>query len=106
MTHFGRLVGIGALAVMLMAARKTDRLKTITIDGLMFQPADITVSVGDTVVWVNKDPFPHNILSKDGAFHSKNLDPRQSFRFRATKPGTYPYVCTLHPTMAAVIHVK
>lgn len=105
MTQFTRLLAIGALAVSLTAARKA-QVKTITIDGVKFQPADITVSVGDTVVWVNKDPFPHNVTSKDGVFHSRTLDPDQSFRFHATKAGTFPYVCTLHPTMSAVIHVK
>src|SRR5262249_25007603 len=105
MTQSGRFVAIGALAVLLTAARKPE-VKTIAIDGVKFQPADVTVSVGDTVVWINKDPFPHNVTSKDGVFHSRNLDPSQSFRFHAAKPGTFPYVCTLHPTMAAVIHVK
>ena len=105
MAHLGRLLAIGALALTLTAARKP-QIKTIAIDGLTFQPADVTVSVGDTVVWVNKDPFPHNVTSKDGAFHSKSLDPKQAFRFHATKAGTFPYVCTLHPTMAAVIHVN
>ncbi len=105
MAQFGRFPAIGVLAVMLTAAR-TPEVKTVSIDGVKFQPADVTLSVGDTVVWVNKDPFPHNVTSKDGVFRSKNLDPAQSFRFRATKPGTYSYVCTLHPTMTAVIHVK
>jgi len=105
MTQFGRFFAIGALAVMLTAARKP-QVRTIAIDGVKFQPADVTVSVGDTVEWVNKDPFPHNITAADRAFHSRDLDPNQSFRFHATKPGTFPYVCTLHPTMSAVIHVK
>lgn len=105
MTQFTRFLTIGALAVLLTAARKP-QVKTIAIDGVKFQPAEITVSVGDTVVWLNKDPFPHNVTSKDGVFHSRTLDPDQSFRFHATKAGTFPYVCTLHPTMSAVIHVK
>jgi plastocyanin len=83
-----------------------DHVTTVVMDGTQFQPGDVTVAAGDTIVWVNKDPFPHNVTSKDGGFRSKDLDPDQSFRFRATKPGTYRYVCTLHPTMAAVIHVK
>ena len=105
MRQFARFLAIGALAMMLTAARKP-QVKTVPIDGVKFQPADITVSVGDTVAWVNKDPFPHNVTSKDGVFHSRSLDPNQSFRFHATKPGTFPYVCTLHPTMSGVIHVR
>ena len=105
MAQFGRFLAIGVLAVMLTAARKA-QVKTVSIDGVKFQPADVTLNVGDTVEWINKDPFPHNVTSKDGAFHSRNLDPKQTFRFRATRRGTFPYVCTLHPTMAAVIHVN
>ena len=88
------------------AAASVDHLMTIAMDGTQFQPGDVTVAVGDTVVWTNKDPFPHNVTSKAGGFRSKDLDPDQSFRFTAKKPGTYAYECTLHPTMAAVIHVK
>src|SRR3982751_5660553 len=88
------------------SAAPADHVMTIAMDGTAFQPGDVTVAVGDTIVWVNKDPFPHNVTSKEGGFRSKDLDPDQSFRFTAKKPGTYPYVCTLHPTMAAVIHVK
>src|SRR6185312_3353306 len=32
---------------------------TVTIDGMQFQPAALTVKAGDSVVWVNNDPFPH-----------------------------------------------
>src|SRR3954462_6482614 len=88
------------------AAPPADHKLTIAMDGTAFQLGDVTVAVGDTITWVNKDPFPHNVTSKDGGFRSKDLDPDQSFRFTAKKPGTYHYVCTLHPTMAAVIHVK
>ena len=105
MTQLGRFLAIGVLAVLLAAAR-TPQVKTVAIDGVKFQPADVTLNVGDTIEWLNKDPFPHNVTSKDGVFRSRNLEPTQSFRFRATKPGTFAYVCTLHPTMAAVIHVK
>jgi plastocyanin len=88
------------------AAPPADHKLTIAVDGTAFQLGDVTVAVGDTITWVNKDPFPHNVTSKDGGFRSKDLDPDESFRFTAKKPGTYHYVCTLHPTMAAVIHVK
>jgi plastocyanin len=105
MTQFGRFLAVGVLAAILTAARKP-RLTTVFIDAVKFQPADVTLNVGDTVEWINKDPFPHNVTSQDGVFHSRNLEPTQSFRFRAMTPGTFSYVCTLHPTMAAVIHVK
>lgn len=106
MRPFGQLLGIAALAVTLTAASKPTHTTTVAIDAVRFQPADVTVSVGDTVVWTNKDPFPHNVTSKHGAFHSASLAPGRSFRFHATTAGTFPYTCTLHPTMRGEIHVK
>src|SRR6478672_2898527 len=100
------LAAVLAAATGLSAASAGGHVTEIAIDGTRFQPRDVTVAVGDTVVWTNKDPFPHNVSSQAGGFQSKNLNPDQSFRFRATKRGTFSYVCTLHPTMAAVIHVK
>src|SRR5262249_56334861 len=39
---------------------------TVTIDATAFMPADLTVNVGDTVVWVNKDPYAHTATAKNG----------------------------------------
>ena len=78
----------------------------VTMEAVAFQPADVTLHVGDTVVWTNKDPFPHTVKAKDGAFASTDVPPDKAFTFRATKKGDYPYVCTLHPTMSGVLHVR
>jgi plastocyanin len=83
-----------------------DASKTIAIDGTRFEPDDITVSLGDTVAWVNKDPFPHNVSSTVGGFHSSDLPPDREWRFQPTKRGTFEYVCTLHSGMKAVLRVQ
>ena len=80
--------------------------RTVAIDGVAFQPADLTVNAGDAVVWTNKDPFPHTVTATGGAFDSKPLPAGQTWKYRAQKKGDYAYVCTLHPTMTGVIHVK
>lgn len=79
---------------------------TVAIDGATFAPPKLTVTAGDTVVWVNKDPYPHTATSKEGGFDSKELGEGKSFRFVAKKKGDFPYVCTLHPTMKGTITVK
>ena len=79
---------------------------TVTIEGTSFQPEQLTISPGDTVVWVNKDPFPHTATSTTGAFDSGNIAPGKSWKFRATKKGELAYVCTLHPTMKARLTVE
>jgi plastocyanin len=79
---------------------------TVAIDGVTFMPATLTVTVGDTVVWVNKDPFPHTVTSSAGAFDSRTMAPGQSWRYTPTKVGVFPYFCTLHPTMHATLTVE
>lgn len=80
---------------------------TIVMDGTAFSPDTLTVKRGDTVVWVNKDPFPHTVTAVDGAFDSKSIDAGKSWKYIAKKPGEYRYICTFHqPTMKAVLKVE
>ena len=67
---------------------------TVIIDGTRFEPATIAVKAGDTVVWVNKDPFPHTVTSQAGGFDSKEIRAGKSWQFKTTKAGVFPYVCT------------
>src|SRR5919201_1794207 len=101
-----------ACAILLMSGGAATAPRTVdppvrvavTMEAVAFQPADLTVSVGDTIVWTNHDPFPHTVKAKSGAFESKQVDPGKAFAFRALKKGDYPYVCTLHPTMSGTVH--
>jgi len=77
---------------------------TVTIEGTQFAPASLTVNRGDTVVWVNKDPFPHTATAK-GVFDSKIIAAGKSWRYKATRAGEFQYVCTLHPTMKGTLAV-
>jgi plastocyanin len=79
---------------------------TVTIDGTRFDPETLTVSVGDSIVWINKDPFPHTVTSSTGVFDSDQIAPDKSWKFKAAKKGDYPYICNLHPTMKASLRVQ
>jgi len=79
---------------------------TVTIDGTAFSPADLTVNAGDTVVWVNKDPYPHTATSKIGKFDSDDIVPNRSWKYVAKKKGDFPYICSIHPSMKGTLHVK
>jgi plastocyanin len=78
---------------------------TITLEAVAFKPEDLTLKPGDTVVWVNKDPFPHTATAT-GVFDSKDIAAEKSWSFTATKTGEFPYTCTYHPTMKGVLRVK
>ena len=78
----------------------------VKIDNFTFGPQTITVPAGTTVTWTNKDDIPHTSVSTEGVFKSKVLDTDEKFSYTFTKPGTYPYYCTIHPKMTGQIVVK
>jgi len=77
----------------------------VKIDNFSFSPATITVEVGTTVRWTNRDDIPHTVVSDDWIFKSKPLDTDEQFTYTFTKPGTYGYFCSIHPKMTAKIVV-
>jgi plastocyanin len=78
---------------------------TIVIESMRFEPADLTIHPGDTIVWMNKDLFAHTATA-EGAFDSRQIDPGGSWRVTLRTPGDVPYICALHPTMKAFVRVR
>ena len=78
----------------------------VKIDNFVFGPETITIPVGATVTWTNKDDIPHTSVSTDGVFKSKVLDTDEKFSYTFTKAGTYPYYCTIHPKMTGKVVVQ
>jgi plastocyanin len=78
----------------------------VKVDNFSFGPAILTVAVGTTVTWTNRDDIPHTIVSTDKIFKSKVLDTDEKFSFTFAKPGTYPYFCSIHPKMTGSVVVQ
>lgn len=78
----------------------------VKIDNFVFGPQTITVPVGTTVTWVNKDDIPHTVVSTDGVFKSKVRDTDEKFSYTFDKPGTYSYYCSVHPKMTGKVVVQ
>lgn len=77
---------------------------TVVEKGFAFSPASLDVKVGDTVTFTNEDSAPHNV-SIDG----KSLGSQAqgaSVTWTAAAAGTFPYSCTIHPSMTGQIVVK
>jgi plastocyanin len=79
---------------------------TIVMKNTTFDPATITVKVGDTVTWENQDAVGHNVVANDGSFKSPTFGQGGTFAFTFTKAGTYPYVCSIHPGMSGTVVVQ
>ena len=79
---------------------------SVSMKNLAFNPKDITIKVGTTVVWTNNDSVDHNVTSATGLFNSGNLAPGDTFKFTFDQAGTYPYSCTIHvPDMVGTVTV-
>ncbi len=65
----------------------------------------LTVPVGTTVVWTNKDSAAHTVTASDGSFDSGSLDQGATFSFTFSKAGTFNYTCQFHPNMKGTITV-
>jgi amicyanin len=87
------------------AASATTEVK---IDNFSFGPGTITVAVGTTVTWTNRDDIPHTVVSTNDpkAFKSKVMDTDEKFSYTFAKPGTYPYFCSVHPKMTGKVVVQ
>jgi plastocyanin len=81
-------------------------LAAVSIDNFKFGPATLTLPVGSTVTWTNKDDVPHNVISNDKLFASPVLDTDEKFSYTFNKPGTFGYYCSIHPKMTAKVIVK
>ncbi|MBV8783791.1 MAG: cupredoxin family copper-binding protein [Gammaproteobacteria bacterium] len=78
----------------------------VHISHFMFTPPSVTLRAGSTLRWINDDEEPHTVVSVDGLFRSAAVDGGESFEFRFEKPGTYRYICTVHPQMSGEVIVQ
>ena len=88
------------------AQEKAASTAEVKIDNFVFGPATITVPVGTTVTWINRDDIPHTVVSTEKAFKSKVLDTDEKFSYTFTKAGEYPYFCSIHPKMTGKVVVQ
>jgi plastocyanin len=88
------------------AQKQAPQTHTVVIHNFAFQPPELTVNVGDTIVWSNTDIVSHTVTAADGSFDSDEIKPGKSWKFVATKAGTFAYACSPHPNMHGTLTVK
>lgn len=80
---------------------------TIVIKDFSYTPASLTVAPGTKITVVNQDQAPHTVTANDKSFDSSTIEGGRRGEFTApTKPGTYPYICTIHQYMTGTLIVK
>jgi plastocyanin len=79
---------------------------TVEITRFTFQPKEITVAPGTTIVWTNHDETPHTVTSADKVLASKAMDTDDIYQHTFNDEGDVAYFCTVHPFMTGIVHVR
>ena len=81
------------------------KVHTVEIKQMKFQPAELVVQKGDTVVWINNDIVPHDVTEESSkAWTSSLLPVGQSWRLVVTKSSDY--YCNIHVVMKGRLVVQ
>ncbi|MGH9909980.1 MAG: cupredoxin domain-containing protein [Nitrososphaerales archaeon] len=84
--------------------------KRASVEGFKaYDPAEITVTKGITIVWTNDDNFVHSVTSdSSGLFDSGTIKSKEKYSLNTNKleKGEYGYFCTFHPFMQAKFVVE
>ncbi len=71
-----------------------------------FQPQSATVAPGSAVTWINTTDVPHNVVFTDASVKSSDLfEKGKPFTTTLAHPGSYPYICSVHPDMRGTVVV-
>ena len=105
----GRPAGGVAIVLLLALAAQTPALAathTVTIVGMVFEPATLQAAAGDRIVWLNRDLVPHTASAVDRSFDSGRIEPGQRWSLVLTTAGVVDYGCAYHPTMQGRLEVR
>ncbi len=83
-----------------------DLAVTIEISGFRYQLPNLSVPVGATVTWVNRDTAPHDSEARDKTWRTSLLQRDEESVITFDEPGTWEYYCTIHPFMTATLTVR
>jgi plastocyanin len=76
----------------------------ITMENLVFSPANVSAKVGDTISWVNKDVFVHSATARNGDW-DVTIPAKKTVPLVLSKSGQIEYYCRFHPNMKAIISI-
>jgi plastocyanin len=94
------------LAAALVAGTALAADHAVAISGFSFSPANLTVTVGDTVTWTNSDAQAHTATADDASFDTGAISNGASGTVTFATAGTFPYHCSIHTTMTGTVTVE
>ncbi len=97
---------VGTLMVVGCPAGGEPDPNEVFMRSIAFDPAEITIGVGESVTWTNMDLLPHTATSGDpgdgdrgSVFRSALLGQGQTFTHSFNEAGEFVYYCEVHPVM-------
>ena len=85
---------------------ESNDIVSVGMKDIKFVPEQISVDVGQKIVWTNNEDVPHNVTAEEGAdFASDTMQKDDTFEYSPKKAGTIAYVCTIHPGQNGTITV-
>ena len=85
----------GLLLFVALASTAAAATTAVNIQGFAFVPPSVTINVGDTVTWTNKDAAAHSVVA-NGVGQTPVLTQNQSGGLAFNAAGTFPYICGIH----------
>jgi plastocyanin/uncharacterized membrane protein len=95
-----------AISLGAQSAQATGAQHIVIIKQMHFDPQQLTVKPGDTVLWKNEDIFAHTATADNGSFDSGLINPGSSWQTVIQRKGTIGYHCGPHPNMRAELIVQ
>lgn len=104
LSALGCATGLGSPGA--IATVESAKPKAVSISNFRYDPAELSVTIGDTVVWMNDDALLHTASADSGAWSSPEMRQGERFTYVALRAGRFPYHCTAHPVMRATLIVR
>jgi plastocyanin len=81
------------------------RSAEVEIEDFAYGPDPVTIEEGGKVIWKNRDSAPHTATADDGSFDTGTIEEDKLKSETFKEPGTYAYVCSIHPQMHGMVEV-
>ncbi len=81
------------------------RSAKVEIADFAYDPDPVTIEEGGKVTWINRDAAPHTATAEDGSFDTGTLEEGKLKSESFKQPGTYAYICSIHPQMQGTVEV-
>jgi plastocyanin len=105
LAHIRGMTALILAALTALPAAPATGTPVVTIQNFKYTPASVTIHVGQSVRFINRDDEAHTATSRTNAFDTGGLDTGDSQTIRFTKPGKYSFFCSLHPYMTGTVIV-